>query len=98
MDPAWRHRESNRESANISSTSNSKNGKIGYKKGVGSLSWVRKYLNNHVSDIKWTFIGLIMGVTLVILLYPITLSHIVIGIITGGFSGIVAQILISVQK
>lgn len=39
-----------------------------------------------------------MGVTLVILLYPITLSHIVIGIITGGFSGIVAQILISVQK
>ena len=41
MDPVWRHRELNPEFAGISKHSESNLGKKGYKKGLGSLSWVR---------------------------------------------------------
>jgi hypothetical protein len=90
MDPVWRHRESNPSFANIPKRSESTLGKKGYKKGMGSLSWVRKCI--------WPFIGLIMGVTLIVLFYPITLHNFIIGIITGAFSGVIAQIIIDIQK
>ncbi len=41
MNFEWRHRESNPEFAGISKHSEFTLGKKGYKKGVGSLSWVR---------------------------------------------------------
>ena len=37
--------------------------------------------------------GTLMGITTVILFYPITLTHLVIGIITGAFSGVAAEII-----
>ena len=81
----------NPEFAGISKHSESNLGKKGYKKGLGSLSWVRKYLN-------WVVVGTLISITLVILFYPITLTDLIIGIITGAFSGVVAEILILVQK
>ncbi len=41
MNRAWGHGESNPSFADISNHSESNLGKKGYKKGLGSLSWVR---------------------------------------------------------
>lgn len=51
-----------------------------------------------IRKVIWPLIGLVMGVTLIVLFYPITLHNFIIGIITGIFSGLIARFLVSIQN